>query len=533
MKCFGVGFFNFIFITTAFAADDWSKHFPVGVSKPSWGVVLGEDQPYRLNDEKEMVPASVSKIFTAQAALATLGQDFRFETQVTYKESPTEPGVAYELSIIGAGDPSWGAKVYGETFTTRLDSFAKSLRDIGIKKIKGPILFKSADPRWDGLKPAEGWQPMDLVYCYGTLPEVFNLNFNCEVFKVQSAKSGVWSNPYITTPVSVQLTETTTEATALALVRGKNGFIIQGKLKKGETPLIEIPIRSVSGWMSGLLRASLKTKGLKVDPAVVITPTNAQPRSISYFSPNLREIIRPFLKSSINMIGEILVLKMGEQKGRSDLSLYEAGREVFREHVYQFMGSGGYAPYDGSGLSRLNSVRPAFVKDFLDRLQNNVQFVNILKALPIAGIDGTLGSRMIGTSAQGRLMAKTGTMSTQSNLAGYVPLKIEKGEAIGWKSFVLFGYSKVGAVVSMRATQNNVGAQMSAHLGKVTSFRAVGIRAVPETRNTEDEMSHSNFDEPPAQEIDNEPQSSIRHYEYQDHTGNSDEIRTMTYPSYW
>jgi D-alanyl-D-alanine carboxypeptidase/D-alanyl-D-alanine-endopeptidase (penicillin-binding protein 4) len=40
--------------------------------------------------------------------------------------------------------------------------------------------------------------------------------------------------------------------------------------------------------------------------------------------------------------------------------------------------------------------------------------------LPVAGVDGSLSSRMKGTAADGNVRAKTGTMSNIRSLAGYV-----------------------------------------------------------------------------------------------------------------
>ena len=43
-----------------------------------------------------------------------------------------------------------------------------------------------------------------------------------------------------------------------------------------------------------------------------------------------------------------------------------------------------------------------------------------LEAQPIAGVDGTLRSRMRGTAAAGNVKAKTGTVKGVSSLAGYL-----------------------------------------------------------------------------------------------------------------
>ena len=41
-------------------------------------------------------------------------------------------------------------------------------------------------------------------------------------------------------------------------------------------------------------------------------------------------------------------------------------------------------------------------------------------SLPIAGIDGTLKRRMVGTKAEGRVFAKTGSLRNVNAIAGYV-----------------------------------------------------------------------------------------------------------------
>jgi D-alanyl-D-alanine carboxypeptidase/D-alanyl-D-alanine-endopeptidase (penicillin-binding protein 4) len=53
-----------------------------------------------------------------------------------------------------------------------------------------------------------------------------------------------------------------------------------------------------------------------------------------------------------------------------------------------------------------------------------------MMGLPVAGRDGTLAARMQGTEAEGRLRAKTGTMSNIGTLAGYVTTR--DGEALAF-----------------------------------------------------------------------------------------------------
>ena len=74
---------------------------------------------------------------------------------------------------------------------------------------------------------------------------------------------------------------------------------------------------------------------------------------------------------------------------------------------------------DGSGLSRLNRMSPRAIVALLDRLRSHPQFPAFFDSLPIAGVDGTLETRMVGTVAEGNCNAKTGTLSGVSALSGY------------------------------------------------------------------------------------------------------------------
>jgi hypothetical protein len=76
---------------------------------------------------------------------------------------------------------------------------------------------------------------------------------------------------------------------------------------------------------------------------------------------------------------------------------------------------------DGSGLSRGNRAAAGEVADLLLGVRDEPAFRTLFRALPVAGRTGTLAWRMRGTSAAGRVRAKTGTYDDwrASSLAGY------------------------------------------------------------------------------------------------------------------
>jgi PBP4 family serine-type D-alanyl-D-alanine carboxypeptidase len=79
-----------------------------------------------------------------------------------------------------------------------------------------------------------------------------------------------------------------------------------------------------------------------------------------------------------------------------------------------------YLSRDGSGLSRYNYVTADALTRLLTYLLNDAKHAEPFQsALPVAGVSGSLAARMKGTPAEGRVFAKTGTLSNVRTLSGY------------------------------------------------------------------------------------------------------------------
>jgi D-alanyl-D-alanine carboxypeptidase/D-alanyl-D-alanine-endopeptidase (penicillin-binding protein 4) len=79
-----------------------------------------------------------------------------------------------------------------------------------------------------------------------------------------------------------------------------------------------------------------------------------------------------------------------------------------------------YQLVDGAGLSRRDTISAEAVLAVLERMADPSGLSPFVTGLPIAGVDGSLATRMKGTPAERNLRAKTGTMSNIRTLAGYV-----------------------------------------------------------------------------------------------------------------
>ena len=75
---------------------------------------------------------------------------------------------------------------------------------------------------------------------------------------------------------------------------------------------------------------------------------------------------------------------------------------------------------DGSGMSTYNRLAPRGVTKLLRWIAAQPWGENYRASLPIAGVDGTLARRFLGSALERRLFAKTGTLNATNALSGYM-----------------------------------------------------------------------------------------------------------------
>jgi D-alanyl-D-alanine carboxypeptidase/D-alanyl-D-alanine-endopeptidase (penicillin-binding protein 4) len=74
---------------------------------------------------------------------------------------------------------------------------------------------------------------------------------------------------------------------------------------------------------------------------------------------------------------------------------------------------------DGSGLSRSNAVGAGHFCELLYQMSKSKNYASFNATLPIVGESGTVSGLCKNTSAQGRIRAKSGTMSRIKSYSGY------------------------------------------------------------------------------------------------------------------
>jgi D-alanyl-D-alanine carboxypeptidase/D-alanyl-D-alanine-endopeptidase (penicillin-binding protein 4) len=180
-------------------------------------------------------------------------------------------------------------------------------------------------------------------------------------------------------------------------------------------------IRDPVAWAGALLRAELRKAGVQAPVALRRGPvsTTAVPVAL-HESAALGVLLPQFVKASNNHAMEC-VLKRVSVAAYGAPGTFAGGTQAVRRYLSDTLGlpSLGMNLVDGSGASRYNLLTPAqLTRAICAQAQAFALGPEFMASLPVAGLDGTLARRFVGSPLQGRVRAKTGTMTGISSLAG-------------------------------------------------------------------------------------------------------------------
>lgn len=171
------------------------------------------------------------------------------------------------------------------------------------------------------------------------------------------------------------------------------------------------------------LRKELDRQGVNVSEAKLggngIMPNGA--RHLSTYRHSIDVILNQMMKDSDNFYAESMFYQTAASTGHRPAKASDA-RTLTKQFIKRLgLGGNPYKIADGSGLSLYNYVSAELLVRMLRYAHNKEEIIgHLLPALPIAGVDGTLKKRMTEGNAYGNVVAKTGTVTGISSLAGYL-----------------------------------------------------------------------------------------------------------------
>ena len=439
-----------------------------GVTRAAWGIAVQSldrrERLFELNPGTLLVPASAAKLVTVATAAAAVGWDFRYTTTLR-AGGPIVDGVLQgDLLVVGSGDPSIGGRSGDD-----LSSWVGGLKAAGVRRIDGRII--GDDDAVEEPRPQLAWAWDDLGYATGALFGALNLSENRTSVTIAPGTASGASAIVTVEPRSlfrvVTNRVTTGPAGSPQLLwpeqrPGESALTIAGSIPSGAPPVVlAISVGNPTLWFANALKSRLVRDGIEVtgeavdiDDVVPSRPSEGMSVLFTHRSRPLAEIAQPVLKESVNLYAEAL-MRLNTPPGAFPTN--DAALEGLRTRLGSWgIPSGSYQLVDGSGLSRRDAISAEAVLAVLERMADPSSKSPFVTGLPVAGVDGSLAGRMIGTAAAGNVRAKTGTMSNIRSLAGYATTR--DGERL---AFVIMINNFEGTVVNANDALDSIAVRLA------------------------------------------------------------------------
>ena len=316
---------------------------------------------YTLNANVARAPASLEKIYTSLAVLTMLGPAAELHTEILGTGHLGAGGVWYgNLYLRGDGDPTFGDGAFNRTFEEgRGPTAAQLVAQLArahIRRVTGFVYGDESLFDRDRGGPATGNRP--------DIPDYGG------------------------------------ELSALVYDHGASA--------PGYPPSVFATRELVMTMRADRIEARLGRRAARTPPGARVLATVA--------SPPMSVLLRLMDVPSDDLIADLLAKQLGARFfGEGSLT---AGTIEIRQAIADQYGT---TPtlFDGSGLDKADRSTPAQVVEVLQKASSTAAGSELIAALPIVGETGTVRGIGVHTPAQGRCVAKTGTLNWVTNLAGY------------------------------------------------------------------------------------------------------------------
>lgn len=371
--------------------------------------------------QKLFVPASNAKLFTTALALAQLGPEFRFRTELKSEGEPDPDGTFRgNLHLVGAGDPS--------LMRADLAQFVTAVQRAGLRRIAGAVIADSSLIT-DG-PYGFGWAIGYLPFYYQAEVRALSLDRNAVTLVVTSP--GTEGRPAVITvepPTDwvrivnrVRVTQTGPTNVDFVRIAHQRSFEVGGVITVGaETVRQAVSIPEAHLFAADELRRQLNAAGVTTGDLRAETKSSEK-RSLGVIeSAPLAELAQRLNKVSDNLYAE-LFLRAAAYKAKGKATAADGSAALREWAVAMKLPADQLHLVDGSGLSRHNLVSPAAIVGLLQAMWRSPHREAFVQSLPVMGQDGTLATRMVYSAAHRVVRAKTGTLNGVSALSGYVPV---------------------------------------------------------------------------------------------------------------
>lgn len=386
--------------------------------------------------DERFAPASNTKLFSTAAAFDAL----------TVDGADTSGGAAVRLDDSRRGAPDVVLTGHGDArLSSAPDCAVNCLAELADAVAARTRIVRDVIGD-DSLFPDERWAPGmnwdDIPTRSGTAISALTLDDNELHLRVlpgaPGARATIDGHPYYATDndvITVAQGETRVRYDRMPMSRDLrlSGTIVAG----AEPELLRLAIDDPAHYAAWRMKTLLEARGVRVmgavgarhrplsladDPDERKGAPAARPPAPEFLAqlspPPLVETVIVTNKVSQNLYADLLLRRVSLAKGSGSIADGQAA-------VDDMLARAGVEPWradlsDGSGMSSYNRVSPRALIGLLRWTAAQPWGAAFRETLPIGGVDGTLANRFKGTPLEGKVFAKTGTLSVSNALSGFM-----------------------------------------------------------------------------------------------------------------
>jgi D-alanyl-D-alanine carboxypeptidase/D-alanyl-D-alanine-endopeptidase (penicillin-binding protein 4) len=412
-------------------------------SGAQWGILAVDlatgDTLLARDADRRLIPASTMKLLTAATALEELGPDFRWETGlwVIVPTGGPEGVLNGDVVVTASGDPTLSSRWWTAS-TDPLDTLAAMFETLRIRQVTGSLVIDASAIDSTGARPS--WMIEDVGVAAGAAGGAFALEegeTRVEVrggFSPGEAAAVQWwprgQDGFVRSLLRTT-TDTVLDVTATWLPESRI-LELTGSVPAGLVDTLVLATRDPTRQAAAALHRAITARGVTIDGGWRVAWTAGEPlaggcaagavaqcpraellRTLS--SPPLMEVVAATLGPSQNWVAEQIARTLGGSRG------WAYGIQQISDHIQHQrpVDPRDVRVADASGLSVQNLLSARSLVAVLGNARAQPWGEAFRAALAEPGEEkSTLETRLLGL--EGRLFAKSGTLTNVTALAGYL-----------------------------------------------------------------------------------------------------------------
>jgi D-alanyl-D-alanine carboxypeptidase/D-alanyl-D-alanine-endopeptidase (penicillin-binding protein 4) len=400
-----------------------AQHLPIralsfAIVDPDSGRILAS-----LNGDTPRSPASTIKLITTFASLDLLGPAYVWQTRALLRGTIKDGVLDGDLVLQGGGDPYMTLE--------RWWKFVRMLRDKGLKAIRGDVVIDntafSLPPEnpgaFDG-RPNRAYnaRPDALMVNFQSID--FTIAANAESHQVEVVATPAPPNLVVENRIGFASGRCSTFADRVDFEVASDQWdrvVFSGALSAqcAQRSVVRVLLKApdyafgtfVELWreLGGQFSGRLRVEAAAPDDQPFLT----------FDSLGLAEIVRLTNKFSNNLMARHLLLTLGKERYGAPATLDKGDQAIAEWARGRALDLQDIDIGNGSGLSHATHISALQMASALGAAYHSRYAPEFIASLPLAGLDGTMTSRMRDAPA-GSVRLKTGHLDDVSGVAGYV-----------------------------------------------------------------------------------------------------------------